>query len=66
MALKVTSPEDLMFVLSSLEANLQNEDITAVGRGGGGRRRKKGANEEEEELKGKSTSTSRKILHAYK
>jgi len=48
MALQGTSPEGLMFVLSSLEATLQNEDITVVGRGGGGgggggRRRKRGS-----------------------
>jgi len=66
MALQCTSPEGLMFVLSSLEATLQKEDITVVGRGGGGKRRTEGANEEEEELKGKSASTSRKILHSYK
>jgi 5,10-methylene-tetrahydrofolate dehydrogenase/methenyl tetrahydrofolate cyclohydrolase len=42
MALQRTSPEGIMFVLSSLETTLQNEDITVVGRGEGGRRRIKG------------------------
>jgi hypothetical protein len=44
MALQGTSSEGLMFVLSSMEATLQKEDTTVVGRGGGeGRRRKRGS-----------------------
>jgi hypothetical protein len=46
MALQGTSPEGLMFVLSSMEQTLQKEDVIVVGRGVGGgvgRRRKRGS-----------------------
>jgi hypothetical protein len=44
MALQGTSPEGLMFVLSSMEATPEKEDITLVGRDGGGlSRRKRGS-----------------------
>jgi len=53
MALQGTSPEGLMFVLSSLEATLQNEDIIVVGQGGGGgRRRKRGSKRRGRRVKG--------------
>jgi hypothetical protein len=52
MALQGTSPEGLIFVLSSLEATLQNEDITVVGRGGGRRRRKRGIKRRGRRIKG--------------
>jgi len=52
MALQGTSPEGLMFVRSSLEATLQNEDIIVVGRGGGGRRRKRGSKRRGRRIKG--------------
>jgi hypothetical protein len=52
MALQITSPEGIMFELSSLETTLQNEDITVVGRGGGGRRRKRGRKRRKRRIKG--------------
>jgi hypothetical protein len=65
MALHSTSPEGLIFVLIQLGSN-PTERRHYRSRKRGRKKKKEGEKEEEEELKGKSASTSRKILHAYK